>query len=652
MKLIRLTLRDVGVYAGTHTIEFSTLKTKPITLVGGFNGAGKTTLLDSIGLCLYGTRARHLLKARRYEDHLRKLINHDANPADGAAITLEFARNEDGRERTYKVERSWRLAPSGAIVEDVDVSIDGQLSATASDNWSVLAESILPMSLSGLVFFDGEKIEALADVTQTASVFRETLEIMLGLDLVSRTQADLTEYVNRVGKEAQQVKRSVEYETLFALRQELRQKVDTLSDERKSLQAAVEEAQQAFDEAIAEVSRTGADTRSEEDLRDALARVQNLRDETRDQIVRVVAGKAPLLLLPDLVAEVAHAHDAAVALRDREALHVLVADTVEAALARMSQLSQQTHQQVRDAFVDVIDDQADLAPPPFQVDPVAGIPASQLTEVGFQAIAKEAGDLLHDFDELTVQQDDLTKQLEDALRDEHRHDVLAAADGARAHLAALQARLADTDDALRKRSRELEGVERRTVHAAVTNAEASLAGSDNARKAREAEDAIQALDVFKVRVTAHHADTVAKSITSELRRLLRKQGLVRKVEIKPETLTPLFFDHNGDSVDPPSMSAGERQLLAAAILSGILRASNRTLPMVIDTPMGRLDSSHRHNFVTGFLPNASHQVVLLSTDEEIVDDYYDALSTHVGRNYLLDYDDTDGCTQVREGYFE
>ncbi len=39
--------------------------------------------------------------------------------------------------------------------------------------------------------------------------------------------------------------------------------------------------------------------------------------------------------------------------------------------------------------------------------------------------------------------------------------------------------------------------------------------------------------------------------------------------------------------------------------------------MAIDTPLGRLDSEHRHHLVERYFPQASHQVMLLSTDTEI-----------------------------------
>ena len=93
-------------------------------------------------------------------------------------------------------------------------------------------------------------------------------------------------------------------------------------------------------------------------------------------------------------------------------------------------------------------------------------------------------------------------------------------------------------------------------------------------------------------------------------------------------------------------------MLALAILWGLAKASGKTLPVIIDTPMGRLDSLHRINFVGKYLPNASHQVVVLSTDTEIEGKYLQMLSPYVGKKYLLTYDETKRATEITEGYLQ
>jgi DNA sulfur modification protein DndD len=65
--------------------------------------------------------------------------------------------------------------------------------------------------------------------------------------------------------------------------------------------------------------------------------------------------------------------------------------------------------------------------------------------------------------------------------------------------------------------------------------------------------------------------------------------------------------------------AGERQLLAMVMIWALKEASGAPMPVIVDTPPGRLDSDHRLSVVQNYFPRASHQVVLLATDAEVDD---------------------------------
>jgi len=126
---------------------------------------------------------------------------------------------------------------------------------------------------------------------------------------------------------------------------------------------------------------------------------------------------------------------------------------------------------------------------------------------------------------------------------------------------------------------------------------------------------------------------------------------VSALKINRETLQIELTGRDGAPLPPDRLSAGERQLLATSVLWGLARASGRPLPTVIDTPLGRLDSSHRRRLVSHYFPFASHQVILLSTDEEIAGGYFEALKPYIGRVYHLNFDESIGATRVEPGYF-
>ena len=173
-----------------------------------------------------------------------------------------------------------------------------------------------------------------------------------------------------------------------------------------------------------------------------------------------------------------------------------------------------------------------------------------------------------------------------------------------------------------------------------------------ARIDREITAADEVLTEFADHMIRKHLGRITDAINAALRDLLRKSGLIYGVSIDPSDLSVTLLDECDAPFDAKRLSAGERQIMATAVLWGLSQCTGMTLPTVIDTPVGRLDRSHRTNLVDRYFPEASGQVVLLSTDEEIVGEHLERLLPHIGARYRLDFDEADGFTSVTEGYFD
>ena len=132
---------------------------------------------------------------------------------------------------------------------------------------------------------------------------------------------------------------------------------------------------------------------------------------------------------------------------------------------------------------------------------------------------------------------------------------------------------------------------------------------------------------------------------------MRKKTLVADVNIDPDSYAMSLIGKNQLTLPLRQLSAGERQLLAISTLWGLARASGRPMPNVIDTPLARLDSRHRTNLIDNYFPEASHQVIILSTDEEIDKKYYPKLKDRISHSYELSYSDEEQSSVIRNGYF-
>ncbi len=133
--------------------------------------------------------------------------------------------------------------------------------------------------------------------------------------------------------------------------------------------------------------------------------------------------------------------------------------------------------------------------------------------------------------------------------------------------------------------------------------------------------------------------------------MVKKNSVIRDITIDPATLDIKLVDYTGGELLKAQLSAGEKQLFAISIIWGLAQCSGYDMPVIIDTPLGRLDSQHRTSFLVGYLPYGGKTGrCALSTDEEIYGKYYDLIRPYVGREYTLVYNEEMKSTSIESGY--
>ena len=133
--------------------------------------------------------------------------------------------------------------------------------------------------------------------------------------------------------------------------------------------------------------------------------------------------------------------------------------------------------------------------------------------------------------------------------------------------------------------------------------------------------------------------------------LHRKKDMIHRIEINPETFDVNLYDINNKPIDKNELSSGEMEIYAMSMVWGLAKTSGQNLPFIIDTPLGRLDTHHRDNLLKIFFPNASHQMLIFSTDTEVDRKNFDILKPYTYTAYQLEYSDNDKNTKVKKGYF-
>jgi DNA sulfur modification protein DndD len=143
---------------------------------------------------------------------------------------------------------------------------------------------------------------------------------------------------------------------------------------------------------------------------------------------------------------------------------------------------------------------------------------------------------------------------------------------------------------------------------------------------------------------------LAETITACYLKLENKKNLIRRIVMEPESLNLKYLSEDGVEVPKDSLSAGEQQLMVISILWALAICSKKKLPVIIDTPLSRLDSLHRTALITTYFPNAGEQTIILSTDSEIDAGSYQLMKENIGDEFTLNYDESSKSTSIKRGY--
>ena len=654
MILERLVLVNFGIYADSNTIELRPpSEDRPIILIGGLNGGGKTTLLDAIQLGFFGRNAACSNRGRLpYKDYLRSSINRSADPAEGARIEVHFERVVEGKRIRFALVRAWRVA-NGGVQESVSVSRDELPDPLLSEHWEEYIESYLPSKLAHLFFFDGEQIKELADGDSAARILASAVQTLLGLDLVDRLDEDLTTLERR----KKQSTLSVADQTRIA---ELRAIVESASEVAANAHQDAAHHQTKTDLLRKELNTLQSQFRNEggelflrrEELETEKKRLDEELAKSADGLRRLSSGVAPLLLIEPLLIQVEQQAEA-----ELEARHEKIISHAEQ--QRDKQILKDLKKAIPSESIAIVESvlerhrpKRDHGKTPNLLNPEEEFP-EELRKLISLVLPQARADLdvnlktANDLREVVARLDQQLGAVPDA-------DSLAKLQREMTRLE-VQVRDCEAQQVIHDERLRLLVSDHRNKDAALKKALDGLVDlqstvEHDARILQRLPKIQDTLRQFRRKVVERHAAKLERLILESFQQLLRKTDLVRGLRIDPETFRMELVSSDGATLPFDRLSAGERQLLATAMLWGLAKASGRPLPTIIDTPLGRLDSSHRAHLVQRYFPVASHQVILLSTDEEIDARYLGMMEPFVGRTYRLHFDQTSQSTRIVDGY--
>lgn len=662
MILRSITLENFGLYSGRSTVDVSPRKRRgelcPVVLIGGKNGVGKTTLLEAVRLALYGRLALgSRIGQSQYDEYLRSRIHRplpEGHTPNSAAVGIEFDFADQGRVKHYRVRRSWS-ARGRSVAETLLIEQDGTiLPGVQKEEWQDFLHDLIPVGVSQLFFFDGEKIAEIADGDHDEEHLASAIRSLLGIDLVSRLRNDLGLYLARQlrgsGDEGsnplEEIGRDTELldEQIRSIREDLAQ----LSTQRESATREAERLRQRFVAEGGELAlRRNQIVFEMEDVSKSITRRHN---ELRDQANRLL----PFTIAPRLTRSYQRALNEAKQLGDtkrrpeiatvlRDAIRQWRSENVPSRTADWKSAHWKDVRLFLEAWASQPKGRSIKAK---QDDARSHSQFLPILDEAESTIRPRLEALSNELDRLYERQRELQTLLlrADSGESSVLLEEMRLADQ---RLGAVQASFANREAELKRLSFAATTLGRKRDAILLEQAETT----STERSIGLAQKASRALAVYERRLLEAKLAQLQREFVRCFNRLARKQEVVSDVRIDTDSFTVTLIDKEGRESPKAALSAGEKQIYAIAILWALARTSGRALPVIIDTPLARLDSDHRANLLDRYFPHASHQVVMLSTDTEVDASLFEALRPSVSRAYRLEYDTRSGSTVLESGYF-
>lgn len=141
--------------------------------------------------------------------------------------------------------------------------------------------------------------------------------------------------------------------------------------------------------------------------------------------------------------------------------------------------------------------------------------------------------------------------------------------------------------------------------------------------------------VFKEKLREQRRVEIEKAFNKSFKQLMDSHQLIARIRLD-EDFRFTYLDSRGEPVGSANISAGMKQLAAQAFLWALGKVSGHQIPLVIDTPLARIDAAHQRRLITEYYPNAGKQVIVLPTDSELDKEKYRLLKPHIVQEFRLD----------------
>lgn len=653
MNIESLTLNNIRNYRGNNVINFSNNKNKNknITLIGGLNGAGKTTALESIKLCLYGKKYNgNSLSKKEYYNLINDLFNKKArkNDENECYIALKIHFNDVYPSFILDVTRQWKINGSTKPKEDFNVKInDKPLEFIPKEYWQDYINHLLPHSITEYFFFNGEKVRELAVGKNADNILKSSIKDLIGLNIYENLTQDLNRLKSKIRRRNE---KKGDKEIILS---ELEESKKELLTEKKDLKATIELKKDIINKKNLKVEeiqtelkrKAGSYASQKEKIEQKILTLKNKKNKLTENITEIAKDKLPFTIPTDLTKKLMEEIK-----KEQSQKNTLILDEIwnkkkNDFFKQLEQNSPIVQKLSKNKRLELIED----------IDQTFTDLPNQQKEKKFtflHDLTRNEYEIVKNY--LDQSKNTISNNFEDVLLHRQRVDLdikkmknkLKKVPGDSFVVSYLN-QIADVKSEIQILENEIDRLLNRSksindeidkIEDKITKTEEQIVCIDEDGKKINLIDKIkQSLDEYSEELIELNTKNLEHTISHMYQHLANKDDMVKEIKLDSETFTTQLIDYDGKKVSKEWISEGEKEIYAISVLWGLSQVSHHKMPMIIDTPLSKLDNQHVHNITTNFFPKASDQVVLFAQDREIDKEIYHLLKPYIGKEYTLQH---------------
>ena len=691
MRFEYIEINNFRQYFKKNIIDLSISNEKNIILIGGKNGYGKTNFLLSVVWCLYGEKItqidenfkKEIRKERNYSSFMERSLNSTAREKGEKEFsvsvkvsdlrlpfeTKEFDFTEVTITRAFNIEN---FSESLSVFD-----MDGKLVyEDEEDKFNFINDFIIPIDAAKFVFFDGEKISEVANLSikDEGSFINDALNKVLGLDIYEQLTLDLNKYIQSLKKHSLTGKSENQVNDIDRSIDNKLENIDALEDENTNLNNEIElkehkivEYEKIINESAPQEYKVNKDELIAEKLK-IQDNISNLENE-----FHALGEVIPLVMLSGKLHQV---QEHLKKQQDNETAenNVLVnfekiEKFIEFLFNEPPQPENSTlsfkdkiffYEKAKELGGDIfggiesnilLDFEHDLTKSDKQLIDNSLTVINSYNQKSIEEVIVQLNSSENRFSEINS----ILSKVDADQVDEYISEIINKCQRLKQDVKSTIKKIGSNIESI---NRELGEVERKKAQldSLMKRIEVS---NENQIKINTAQSYIDVLNTFIESQKQAKKTSLESNILKELRSLMHKMKVSDNsfisevvVNILPDGhgMKVFLYDDNDEELKKESLSQGEKQLYISSLIKAILKESLYPLPIFIDTPLGRLDDEHITNILQYYYPTLSDQVVLLSTNNEITPTRYHKIESVVAKAFLLDHDGRN--TKFVEGYFK